>query len=286
MNYLEPLQTQVNAIIAGAIALLPNLAVAILVLFITWIMARSAVRIAARLTSHSKFREDLKQLVATMIRLAIWITGTLLALTILIPSLTPAGLIGGLGIGALAIGFAFQDIFENFLAGVLIMLRDKMQIGDLVEAEGVLGKVERITLRETHLRQLSGELTILPNSMIFKNQVKIITDQPLRRDEVTVGVSYDTDLRQAESVIRAAVEALGGIALDKGVDVYAREFGGSSIDFLVRWWVDTGTQDLFGMRTDVVVAIYDALNAAEIEIPFAYVTHTFKDAIPLPREAA
>ena len=86
-------------------------------------------------------------------------------------------MIAGLGIGALAIGFAFQDIFENFLAGVLIMLREKMRIGDMIEVEGMLGKVEKITLRETYIRQLSNELTIMPNSMLFKNAVKILTDE-------------------------------------------------------------------------------------------------------------
>ncbi len=188
---------------------------------------------------RTSLREDLKQLFATLLRVGIWIVGIMVAAAIVMPGLTPASLVAGLGIGALAIGFAFQDIFENFLAGVLIMLRDKMQIGDVIEAEGILGKVEKITLRETHIRQFSNELTILPNSTIFKNPVKILTDTPMRRNEIVIGVSYDTDLVRAEQAIRKAVETLPSTAEDRDVDVYAQEFNSSSIDFLVRWWTDT-----------------------------------------------
>ena len=123
----------------GFIAILPNLAVAIVVLILTWIVAKFAVRIADKLTGRSHMRESLRQLLETVVRLFIWILGIMLALIIAIPGFTPTGMIAGLGIGALAIGFAFQDIFENFLAGILIMLREKMRIGDLIEIEGVLG---------------------------------------------------------------------------------------------------------------------------------------------------
>ena len=166
-------------------------------------------------------------------------------------------MIAGLGIGALAIGFAFQGIFENFLAGMLI------------------------TLRETDIRQFSGELTILPNSMIFKNPVKIFTDLPERRYQIMAGVSYDSDLEESEAAIRKAVESVETIARDRGVDVYAREFGASSIDFLVRWWVNTNEQSMFVVQQEVVFAVKKALDAAGIEIPFPYVTHTFKEAVPL-----
>lgn len=273
----------------AAIELLPNVAIAVAVLIVTAIVARLAVGIGGRLTGHSHIRNDLKQLIRTLIKLAVWIVGILLALTILVPSFTFGGVIAGLGIGALAIGFAFQDIFENFLAGVLIMLREKMQIGDDIEAEGVDGKVEKITLRETHIRQFSGELTIMPNSMIFKNAVKIFTDPGQRRFQIMVGVSYDADLEQARKAIHDAVVSVEGIMPAKGADVYAREFGASSIDFLVRWWVDTRTSSLFEVQNAVVLAIKTALDDAKIEIPYPYVTHTFAEDVPLdpePRAAA
>lgn len=285
MNYIEILQEQFLNMGRSFVALLPNLAIALVVILITALVAKSAVRIAGKLIGRAKVRPDLKSLAETAVRLAIWIVGLLAAAAVAIPGFTPAGVIAGLGIGALAIGFAFQDIFENFLAGVLIMLRDKMNLGDYIEADGIDGTVEKITLRETHIRQFSGELTILPNSTIFKNPVKIYSDQPKRRFDLAVGVSYDTDLPKAERVIRAAVEAVSGIDADHGVEVWAREFGASSVDFIVRWWVNTQQDSLFQVHHDVVFAVKQALDDAEIEIPFPYVTHTFKEQVQVEQIA-
>ena len=203
----------------------------------------------------------------------------MLALIIAIPGFTPTGMIAGLGIGALAIGFAFQDIFENFLAGILIMLREKMRIGDLIEIEGVLGKVEKITLRETYIRQLSNELTIMPNSMLFKNAVKILTDDTVRRNEVVVGVSYETDLEVAQKAIEDAMTTVDAVVKDRPVIVYAQEFGGSSIDFLVQWYAQSAARDLRQTKSEAIKAIKKSLDAAGIDIPFPIQTNYFAEPL-------
>ncbi|WP_337925458.1 mechanosensitive ion channel [Croceicoccus gelatinilyticus] len=280
LDIVEILKTELLGMGEGLIALLPNLAIALLVVFITWIVARFATRIADRITGKTAMRESLKALVETLVKLTIWLAGLLIALTILLPGLSAGGLIAGLGVGTVAIGFAFQDIFENFLAGVLIMLRDKMQIGDAVEVEGILGKVEHITLRETHIRQFTGELTVCPNSMLFKNPVKILTEQPIRRWEVMVGVSYDTDLDHATEVIKKSLEGLEDIPDDKPIDVYVVNFGGSSVDFMIRWWCGSMPRDMFAIRDDIFKRVKAGLEAADIEIPFPYITHTFKEPVP------
>lgn len=283
VNYVETLRTELEAMGKGVVQALPSLVIALVVLLATWIVARTAVRIADRITGRTAIRNDLKQLLDTLVRLLVWIIGSLIALTIAIPSFTPAGAFASLGVGALAIGFAFQDIFENFLAGVLIMLRDKMNIGDSVICGSISGKVERITLRETHIRQFSGELTVVPNSMLFKNPVDILTDHALRRNEIVVGVSYDTDLGPAQDVIQKAVESVEAVDKDKGVVVFAQEFNASSVDFLVQWWTDTVAQDLRLTKSQIVMAVKSALDEAGIEIPFPYVTNTFKEPLPLER---
>ncbi|WP_324743502.1 mechanosensitive ion channel family protein [Tsuneonella sp. CC-YZS046] len=267
MHYLKTVQKQVDLIVDGFFAMLPSLVIALLVLMITWALARFAVRIADRITRRTSLRADLKQLLDTLVRLAIWIFGLLIAATVVMPGLTPASLVAGLGIGAVAIGFAFQDILENFLAGVLIMLRDKMQIGDLIEAQGILGRVEKITLRETHIRQLTNELTILPNSMIFKNPVKIITDEATRRDEITFGVAVETDLRKAETVIRKVLDGLPAISRDRPVEVYAVNFASGAVNFVVRWWADTRANDFARVKSDVIMGIQQAFDEAGVDMP-------------------
>ena len=281
VDTVATLQDQLVGMGEGFVRALPGLAIALIVLLVTWIVARFAARIADLLIGKTDVRPSLKNLIDTLVRLVIWIVGIMIAAIVVMPGLTPASLFAGLGIGAVAIGFAFQDIFENFMAGVLIMLREKMRIGDIIECEGIVGKVEHITLRETHVRKLSGEVTLVPNSMLFKNPVEILTDEVKRRHEVVVGVSYDTNLDHAADVIRRAVEGIEEVDSEKTLDIFAQEFNASSVDFLVRWWAGSTPRSGWESKDKVVRAIKAALDDAGIEIPFPYVTHTFKERIPL-----
>ena len=284
VDTVATLQDQLVGMGEGFVRALPGLAIALVVLLVTWIVARFAARIADLLIGKTDVRPSLKNLIDTIVRLVIWIVGIMIAAIVVMPGLTPASLFAGLGIGAVAIGFAFQDIFENFMAGVLIMLREKMRIGDIIECEGIIGKVEHITLRETHVRKLSGEVTLVPNSMLFKNPVEILTDEVKRRHEVVVGVSYDTNLDHAADVIRRAVEGIEEVDSEKTLDIFAQEFNASSVDFLVRWWAGSTPRSGWESKDKVVRAIKAALDDAGIEIPFPYVTHTFKERIPLGKD--
>lgn len=281
LNTLQILVAQLRSMWEDIVSLLPNLVIAIVLIISTWIVARFATKIADRLTARTSMRPSLRELVDTLVRIAIWTVGLLIALTILLPDLTPGSLIAGLGVGTVAIGFAFQDIFENFLAGILIMVREKMRIGDYISCEGIEGKVEQILLRETHIRKLSNELTIVPNSILFKNPVEILTDHDRPRHEVVVGVAYDTDLNEARDVIRAVVESSDIIDDRKPVDIFACEFNSSSVDFKLRWWSGSAQRDMHESRDQVIRSVKRALDDANIEIPFPYVTHTFKEAVPM-----
>ena len=283
MNYIQTLREQLQSMGEGFIESLPSIAIALFIILLTWIVARFAVRISDMIVGRTEIRASLKALVDTAVRLTIWVLGLFIAAVVVMPDLTPASLLAGLGIGAVAIGFAFQDIFENFFAGILIMLREKMQIGDIIECEGISGKVEHITLRETHVRKLSGELSVVPNSILFKNPVEILTDVEQRRHDVVVGVSYDTNLDHAADVIRRAVENVDDVLASKGIDIFAQEFNSSSVDFLVRWWAGSSPRSGWESKDKVVRAIKAALDNAGIEIPFPYVTHTFKETVPVSR---
>lgn len=280
-SFLTILTDQLGDMAEGLVRLLPQLGIALLVLIATWIVARGGRRIAHRLMGRTSIRKSLVTLVETLVTIAIWVFGIFAAAAIVLPGVTPAGILAGLGIGAVAIGFAFQDIFENFLAGVLIMLREKMRIGDVIECEGITGKVEAINLRETYVRRLSNEVTIVPNAMLFKNPVEIFTDEDQRRHEVVCGVAYDVDLDEAAGVIEQAVKSCDAVDTAKGIDVFAKEFNSSSVDFLVRWWSGAKPRDGHESRDAVVRAVKRALDEAGIEIPFPYVTHTFKEPVPL-----
>lgn len=280
LNTASILMRQLLKMWESVVELLPSLLFSLVILLVTWLFARYAIKIAGFLTRKSEVRPSLRALIDTLTRIGIWVFGILIALTVLLPGLTPTSLITGLGIGTVAIGFAFQDIFENFLAGIFIMARKKMRIGDFIKCEEIEGTVEEIKLRETHIRKLSRELLVVPNARLFKNTIEIVTDEVLRRHEIIVGVSYDTDLEHARIIIQQAAKSADAVNQDKPVDVLAKEFNASSIDFLVRWWSGSDIPDLLNSRDSVVRKIKIALDDAGIEIPFPQVTHSFKDGKP------
>lgn len=268
----------------STVEMLPAFVIGIILLVITWVLARSASRIAKKLIGSTELRPSLQALLETLVRLGIWTVGLMIIALVIFPNFNPAGLIAGLGVGAVAIGLAFQDFFENFLAGVMIMLREKMQIGDVIESDGILGTVEHISLRDSHIRAFSGELHIVPNSQLFKNPVEIWTDAPFRRFEVVIGVAYDTDLDDASAVLEKAVKSCDLVNKDKPIQILADNFNSSSVDFLVRWWAASSGSGAVDNRDQVVRAIKRGLDNAKIEIPFPYITHTFKEQVPLGEE--
>ncbi len=274
---------QITTYWAQTLAAIPSLGIAIIIIAVTWLVSKGAGSILRRLIGQTQLRDSLRHLFQKAIKLVIWIVGLMIAAIVVFPDFTPASLIAGLGIGTVAIGFAFKDIFENFFAGIMIMMREKMQLGDVIEVEDILGTVEHISMRETHIRQFSGELTILPNATLFKSPVQIWTDAPKRRYQVVIGVSYDTDLEKAESVLQQAVEGCETVFEEKPVQVLADTFNSSSVDFVVRWWSDSSGANTVATKPEVVKAIKQALDSAKIEIPFPYVTHTFKEQVPLAK---
>lgn len=284
MDLVSILIERVQAMIAGFVRTLPQFALALVVLLVTWGVAQVVRSIVRRLVARAGIRPSLVALFATLAGIIVWVFGILVALAVLLPGVTAGSLLTIVGFGSVAIGFAFKDIFENFLAGVLIMMRKKMRIGDQIHCEQVDGRVEQITLRETYLRRLDSQLTIVPNSYLFKNPVRIVTDADLRRHEIIVGVAYDTDLDQAAEVIEGAVRGLELVNRARPVEVFAREFGESSIDFTVRWWSGSKQAEMHRSRDQVVRAIKRALDSAGIEIPFPQRTLHFPSSVTIDQQ--
>ena len=281
MSFLDPLTDQLQSIWVGFVTLVPQLGIALVVILFTWIVARILRRTVRSLLRRSRVRKALQRLATTLVQTLVWIGGILVAVTIIFPSLTPAKLLAALGIGSLAVGLAFKDIFENFLAGAMIMLRKPMRIGDFIECEGITGKVEDISIRDTYIRKTDDQLVMVPNAFLYKNPVYVLTDKALRRFEIVCGVAYDVDLEAAQQAIREAVESAADVDESQGVDVFAREFNSSSIDFTVRWWAKSTPRGMHESRDEVVRAVKAGLDDAGIEIPFPYRTLTFKEPLAL-----
>nr|WP_256478459.1 mechanosensitive ion channel family protein [Notoacmeibacter sp. MSK16QG-6] len=271
----------------AAVTMLPQILVALLVIVVTALLAHGARWLLKRGLKRTGLRPSLQELFVMLLGIAIWVLGFMIAAVVMFPSLTPASMLAGLGIGTVAIGFAFKDIFENFLAGIIILFRKEMRTGDFIECEGIEGRVERISVRETHIRRTDGQLIIVPNAMLFTNPLRIVTDLELRRITIIAGVAYGEDVDEARSVIRKAVEGCETVVRNaaRPIQIFAQEFADSSINFEVTWWTGSKPVDERKSRDEVIASVKRALDTAGIEIPFPYRTLTFKEPLPLIRGA-
>jgi len=178
--------------------------------------------------------------------------------------------IATLGIGSLAIALAAQASLGDFISGFLIMTDRPFRIGDRIELpdSNIVGDVTDIGLRSTRLLAVDRRMVVMPNSLIANNAIinQAYPDPTLRLD-LPVGVAYGEDIHRVKAVLLDAVSQVEGVRQGRRHEVVLTAFGASSVDMEVRCWIDAFTDKPL-MVDRLNVAIYDALNAAGIEIPF------------------
>lgn len=263
---------------------LPFILIGLLVVLLTWACAWTS-QVASRRLVGPRARPSLLRLVERLLTLTIWAIGLMLAAIIIFPGLSPSKALGGLGLLSVAVGFAFRDTFENFFAGMLMLWKYPFESGDFIESDDIMGRVEHVHVRMTTIRETTGELLLVPNSLLFKNPVRVLTDQPERRIRIMTGVAYSVDLAAALDVIRAAVRDCEKVMDVRPVQVFAHGFGASGMDIEVSWWCESTPLGVRRSRSEVVLAIKQALDAAGMEIPFPYRTLTFNEPLTITHPA-
>jgi len=157
-------------ILNGAISLLPNMALAI-VIFVLFLFLASAANSVVR--CFGQRRQSLGLLLGQLAQTTVLILGFLIALSVVAPSFHASDLIKVLGIGSVAIGFAFQNILQNFLAGILLLLQEPFTLGDVISVTGMEGRVEDIQTRATIISTPDGHRAVIPNAVLFTNPVVV-----------------------------------------------------------------------------------------------------------------
>ncbi|PRO72637.1 MAG: mechanosensitive ion channel family protein [Alteromonadaceae bacterium TMED7] len=262
--------------VEASIKHLPNIAVAIFIAMAFGLLAKIVGNLAHRVLSRTFDSTQIVGLLTSIIKVAIATAGIFIALDFIGLRGTVTSLLAGAGIVGLAIGFAFQDITENLIAGIAMGVRKPFQIGDVIEAEGVFGNVEAINLRNTHVMTFFGQREIIPNKILFRNILTNYSVNGHRRVEVPVGISYADDPQQAAEVLTEAVNEFDFVIRKEETGVWAESFGDSSINLLVWFWIEyPGEPGFLAARHQVIVAIQRALSDANILIPFPIRTLDF-----------
>lgn len=251
------------------VGLLPNLVLAVIIIVAFSLIARlvrSWIRSLGYRVSDNKAVSNLFALLAYIGTL---ITGLAIALQIMNLDGAATSILAGAGIAGVAIGFAFQDIAANFIAGVVLAVQRPMKIGDLVETHDIFGIVRHINLRSTEIETLQGQLVHIPNKDILLNPMTDYSHKSQRRVDIEIGVSYSDDLVRAKKVAIGAITSLKGINKSLPVDLYYSDFGDSSITFTLRFWAPFKKQtDYLEIRSQAIIAIKKAFDAEGIIIPF------------------
>lgn len=252
----------------SAVEMIPNLAVAILVMIATFILVSILGRFLQRFAGRVVDSEALANLLTTIMKTALICIGLFVSLSLLSLGKTVTSLLAGVGIIGLAVGFAFQDVAANFLAGVIMSVRKPFKIDDLVRTKGYLGFVKNLNLRNTIIENFTGQRIIIPNKAVFQSPLENYGMTGSRRVDVDVGVSYDSDLAHVEQVLRDAADGLSWRMEDKEVSFWCLKFDDSAISWKVGVWMkypgDTGFYDA---NHDAHLAIKKALDEADIIIP-------------------
>lgn len=264
---LDTALKQVDSWVDGAIHLLPNFCVALVVLLVFYLLGNFFRLLVQRhLTRRS--RDNLGEVLGSLIKWAVVFAGLLLAATIVMPSLKPGDLIAGLGVGSVAIGFAFKDILQNWLAGLLILIRQPFSVGDQVEVSGFEGTVCRIETRATLIDTYDGQQAVIPNSDIYTNAVLVKTAYEKRRSEYDIGIGYGDDINKACEIIQQTLLDVEGVLKKPKPEALPWELAASWVTIRARWWTHSRQTDVSHIRARVIAAVKQALDAACIDMPF------------------
>ncbi len=267
---------RIDGWVDGAVKLAPNFIAATIVFLVFFFVAALLKRIVVK-TSSSRGRSNLGEVLGGFIRAATLIMGGLVSATIVVPSLNPGDLVAGLGVSSVAIGFAFKDILQNWLAGLLILLRQPFEVGDQIEVNGFVGKVDHIETRATIIRTFDGQKAVIPNSDIYTNAVLVKTGFEKRRSQYDIGIGYGDDIEEAQQIITDVLKSVEGIETEPAPEAFPWDLAASWVTIRARWWTNSQRGDVVKVRSEAILKIKRALDEAGIDMPYETQIHLFHD---------
>lgn len=247
----------------------PYLCIALIV-FAVFLMLSKLFKLFVRktLADRSYTKQNLVLVLNRVGSSAIMFIGFLIAMVIAIPGFTPGQLMSALGIGSVAIGFAFKDIFQNLLSGILILLSEPFKIGDDIIVSGMEGTVEDIQIRATFLRSPDGRRIVIPNATVYTSAVTVNTAYPRRRCEFAVGIGYEDDVQKAKEIVMKILDRDPAILSQPGFSVNVSALADFSVNLTVRWWINTSETTISGSISAIQERVIQAFNENGVSIPY------------------
>lgn len=265
---LQRVQESLLDLVGDSIKLLPAIILALIILLATRSAARIVSRVSDQMGRQILRSRSLQVLFAQICRIGTWTVGVVIAAVIVFPDLGLGDIIGLLGLSSVAIGLVFQDIFKNFLAGILLLLEEPFRLGDQVIINGCEGTVESVKVRTTRVLMYTGELIEIPNSIVFTNAVKVLTANSYRRTDLSIGVDYTASLPMVQQVFLQTLDSVEGVLKEPVPEVDFIGFEENAIGVKVRYWTTSTTLDVRRIQSSVVIALKEACDRNNIVIPY------------------
>ena len=242
---------------------IPSLIVALLTFVAALLLAGPAARGVRRGLARRTIEQGLLDLLVKSVRWAVIVTGLIVALEQV--SFNVTGFLTGLGVAGLTIGFALQDISRNFVAGILLMVRQPFVAGDGVSVAGFAGTIVAVNTRDTVIRTWDGELTIVPNTKVFENPITNYTRSQHRMRTIKVTLNRGQDTASSMALLLEAIRGVPGVLESPAPSVWADDLNVIAITVNVRFWVDTKASDLLQVHSGAVIALEAAATRATTE---------------------
>lgn len=265
MTVTDKLEKWLDVIISN----LPNLIVAIVVFVITYFLSGLIRKYLDKILKGRVGQASLRSLITTMASVMVIALGLFIALGVLNLDTVLKSLLAGAGVAGLAVGLALQSSLSNTFSGIYLSVRDVINIGDWVETNGYQGSVADVTLRHTIIREPDNNLVVMPNKLVVENPFKNFGLTKQIRTIVKCGVGYESDLEFVEEVTKDAIQENFHRDESKEIEFHWLEFGDSSINFQVRFWIKAEAKlTILEAQSKAIKVIKNAFDKNDINIPF------------------
>lgn len=207
--------------------------------------------------------------IVKLIKFIVILVGILLALNALGLENIAGGLLAGAGMGAVIIGFAFKDIGENFMAGIILLFDSPFRIGDTITSSGNMGKVVSLNFRTTHLKTFDGKDVYVPNSKIVNSELYNHTQDGLLRHEFVIGIDYDDNIDFATELISDIINSNKEVLQNEKTQVLINDFGTNSVNLKVLFWINTKDYKIAAnlLKTKIMKEVKNALLEHKFGLP-------------------
>ena len=282
----DKLFEKLDSILDGTILLLPNLILSIVVAVVGYLAVRYVQEKLHRLMKKHLSNPTMAEVMSRVIAFALMVGLLFVILGILNLDQLLTSLLATAGVLGLAVGLALQDPLANAFGGVMLSLRSRYNIGDLVETNDFFGSIKEVNLRTTVMSTPAGQEVSIPNKLVLQNPIINYSISGKRRVEVDCGISYAEDLDQVEQIVLEAMKSVNKLE-DHEVEFFYTSFGDSSINFRVRFWIGQDGQKAYYMSASQAMRVIKrAFDEQDILIPFPIRTLDFgiKGGQPLTEE--